>query len=328
MRIRRRDFITLLGGAAAWPLAARAQQSAERMRVIGALIGGAEVDAERQRWAAEFREALAKLGWIEGRTVRIEWRWAAGDNGRAAAYAAELAGLRPDALFGDNTFVVMELQKATRSLPIVFAKVNDPFSFGLADSLARPGGNITGFADAEPASLTKLPELLKQLAPQLESVAIILGQGPTPRSQGIANAASSIGMRASLHLLHDAREIEEAITGFARGPNVGLIHPGDPVILPYRGLVVKLAAQYRLPAAYGNPIWGPEGGLLCYGTKAEDQYRGAAGYINRILKGARPDELPIQTPTKYQLVINMKTAKALGLTVPPTLLSTADEVIE
>jgi putative ABC transport system substrate-binding protein len=326
--MRRRDFITVLGGAtAAWPLAARAQQAA-RMRTIGALIGGAENDAERQRWVDAFREALAKLGWIEGRTVRIAWRWAAGDSDRAAAYAAELAAQRPDVLFGDNTFVVVQLQKATRALPIVFAKVNDPISFGFANNLARPGGNITGFTDAEPESLTKLPELLRLLAPKLERVAIILGQGPTPRSQGIANAAASIGLRPSLHLVHDVREIEETIAGLARERNMGLIHPGDPVIQPYRGQVARLVAQYRLPAVYGALYWAPEGALLCYGTRAEEQYRGAAGYIDRVLKGVRPEELPIQTPIKYELVINMRTAKAVDISVPSSLLAIADEVIE
>jgi putative ABC transport system substrate-binding protein len=325
--MKRRDFITLLGGtAAAWPIAARAQ--IERVRRLGSLIGGSEGDPERQAYVAEFRKGLAEHGWIEGRNIRIDWRWAAGNNERATASAGELVALKPDVLFGDNTFVVRELQKATRSVPIVFAKVNDPIGPGFVGSLARPGANITGFADGEPTSLTKLPEFIKQLAPKVTDVAILNGQLITARSDGIASAASSIGLAAKIVPVHDAYEIEDAFAGFARKPNVGLIVPGDPVLFGYRTLIFGLAARYRLPAAYGSVSWATTGGLLCYGTDAREQYRGAAGYVDRILKGARPDELPVQTPTKYEVVINLQAAKAIGLDVPPPLLAIADEVIE
>jgi putative tryptophan/tyrosine transport system substrate-binding protein len=325
--MRRREFITLVGGAAAWPLAALAQQG-ERTRRLGALIGGDERDPERQGCVAEFREGLVEHGWVEGRNIQIDWRWAAANNVRAATYAGELVALRPDILFGDNTFVVVELQKATRSLPIVFAHVNDPIEFRFVGSLARPGGNITGFADGEPVSLTKLPEFIRQIAPQTDSVAIVVGQEPTVRSEGIARAASSIGLRAKILLVHDDHEIREAFAGLAREPNTGLIVPGDPVTLRNRGLIVDLAAQYRMPATYGAIYWATPGGLLCYGPVTGEQYRGAAGYVDRILKGARPDELPVQAPTKYELIINLKTAKALGLTVSNQMQLLADQVIE
>jgi putative ABC transport system substrate-binding protein len=325
--IRRRDFITLLGGAAAaWPLAARAQ--GDRVRRLGALLGGDEGDSDRQAWVAEFRKGLAERGWIERRNIQIDWRWAAGNNDRAAAYAGELVALKPDVLFGDNTFVVRELQKATRLVPIVFAKVNDPIGPGFVGSLSRPGGNITGFADGEGVSLTKLPEFIKQLAPKVTDVAILNGQLITSRPQGIASAASSIGMRAKILSVHDAYEIENALADFAREPNVALIVPGDPVLFGYRSLIFKLAGQYRLPAVYGSVAWATSGGLFAYGTAAGEQYRGAAAYIDRILKGARPDELPVQTPAKYEIVINLKSAKALGIAVPADLLALADEVIE
>ena len=324
--MRRREIITLLGGAATWPLAAWAQ--GKRVRRLGALLGGNEGDSDRLAWVAEFRKGLAEHGWIEGRNIQLEWRWAQGNNDRAAAYAGELVALKPDVLFGDNTFVVRELQRATRLVPIVFAKVNDPIGSGFVGSLSRPGGNITGFADGEGVSLTKLPEFIKQLAPKITDVAILDGQLTTARSQGIASAASSIGMKAKILSVHDTHEIEKALADFAYAPNGALIVPGDPVLFGYRILIFKLAAHYRLPAVYGSVAWATSGGLFAYGTAAGEQYRGAAGYIDRILKGARPEDLPVQTPAKYEIVINLNAAKALGLTVPPSLLAIADEVIE
>jgi putative ABC transport system substrate-binding protein len=325
--MNRRNLLSLLGGAAILPVAARAQQP-ERMRRIGALLGGDERDPDRQAWVAELRKGIAEHGWIEGHNIQIDWRWAAGENERATAYADELVSLKPDVLFGDNTFVVVELHKATRSLPIVFAKVNDPIGVGFVGSLSRPGGNITGFADGEGASLTKLPGFIKQLAPNVTDVVILNAQVITSRSEGIARAASAIGLKAKILLLHSAAEIENAFADFSREPNVALIVPGDPVTFGYRSLIFKLLAQYALPATYGNVAFATAGGLLSYGTVAGEQYRGAAGYIDRILKGTRPDELPVQTPTKYDLVINLKAAKALGITVPANLLALADEVIE
>ena len=329
--MQRRNFITLLGGAVtAWPLKARAQQP-ERVRRIGVLIGADESDPDRQIWIAEFRKTLTELGWIDGRNIRIDWRWAAGDRDRASTYATELVALKPDVLFGDNTFVVIELQQATRTLPIVFAMVNNPILSGFVTSLARPGGNITGFSDSEPLSLSKLPEFIKQIAPHVTSVAIIadgLTQAAKTRTQGVATAALSVGLKVIVVEVRDTRAIEDAIVGFGQEPNGGLIVPGNPITNLHRKLILALAARYKLPVICGFRYYAADGGLLSYGTKTSEQYRGAAGYIDRILKGAKPTELPVQQPTKFELVINLKTAKALGLEVPPMLLARADEVIE
>jgi putative tryptophan/tyrosine transport system substrate-binding protein len=334
--MKRRAFFTLLGGAAAscasWPLSARAQQP-KRVRKIGVLIGADESDPNRRAWIDDFRNGLRELGWIEGQTIQSDWRWAAANRDRASTYAAELVALNPEVIFGDNTFVVRALQQATRTLPIVFAMVNNPLLSGFVASLARPGGNITGFSDSEPLSLSKLPEFMRQIAPLVTSVAIIadgqtLTEAAKARTQGIATAASSVGLKVAIFEVRGAGEIESAIAAAGREPNGGLIVPGNPVTNVHRKLILSLAARHELPAICGYRYYAVDGGLLSYGTKSSEQYRGAAGYVDRILKGAKPSELPVQQPTKFELVINLKTAKALGLTVPPSLLALADEVIE
>jgi putative tryptophan/tyrosine transport system substrate-binding protein len=327
---KRRDFIAGLGSAAGWPLAGRAQQG-EPVRRIAALIGVDESQVSRQTWVAEFRKRLHELGWIEGRNLQINWRWAAGDRDRARRYASELVALRPDVLFGDNTFVVAALLEATRILPIVFALVNNPIGSGFVRSLAHPGGNVTGFADSEPLSLVKLGEFVKQVAPHVERV-VILGQfyealGES-RLRLVETSAASLGLKSVIAEVHDTRGLEDVVAAFAQDPNGVLIIPGDPFTAIHGKLILTLALHYELPTISGYRDFTSDGGLLSYGTKAVDQYRGAADYVGRIFKGARPDELPVQQPTRFELIINLKTAKALGLTVPPTLLALADEVIE
>jgi putative ABC transport system substrate-binding protein len=326
--MRRRDFITLLGGAAAtWPLAARGQQ----MRRMGALIGSAESDPDRQTWIGEFRSTLSKLGWMEGGNIRTDWRWAAADRDRATAYAHELVGLNPDVLFVDNTFVAQALKKAALALPIVFAHVTDPITSGFVVSLAHPGGNMTGFTDSESESHTKLVEIIKQIAPQTSRIATL--GGPTQSAgekvrDAIDSAASSVGLRNTLIEVGNAGEIEAAIADFGREPNGALLVPGDPVTTSHLQLILMLAARYQLPVVGGYRYLATNGGLASYGANVIEQYRGAAGYIDRILKGAKPAELPVQQPTKYELKINLRAAKALGLDVRLSLQQLADEVIE
>jgi putative tryptophan/tyrosine transport system substrate-binding protein len=330
--MRRRDFITLLGGAtAAWPLAARTQQTGERVRRIGVLINLAESDPEGQARIAAFREGLGKLGWTEGRQVHIEYRWTAGDPVRARAYAAELVQLKPDVIFAASTTSLAALQPETRSVPIVFAQVADPVGAGFVASLARPGGNITGFAQFEYAIGAKWLELLKQIAPQVTRVAIIYD--PTnPETKDylpvIEAAARSFGVQVSISVVRNAAEIERAIEEFAREPNGGLLPLPSPLMAVRRDLVISLARRHRLPNVYALRYYPINGGLASYGTDNIDLYRRAASYVDRILKGEKPGDLPVQQSTKFELVINLKTARMLGLTVPATLLATADEVIE
>jgi putative ABC transport system substrate-binding protein len=330
--MRRRAFVTLLGGAAvAWPIAARAQQ-AERVRRIGVLIGGDESDPDRRSWLAELQKALQKLGWTDGRNIRMDLRWAAADRARAAAHAADLVALSPDALFVDNTFVAEALQKATRTVPIVFAHISNPIGSGFVSGLARPGGNMTGFSDSEPSILAKFAEFTKQMAPGVKRVAIVVSARRTATSrlniEAIVAAASSVGLSPNVLEVESARELEDAIVGFAQEPNGGLILPGDPVTTSHRRLILALAARYNLPVLGGYRHLAADGGLLSYGAKMSEQYQGAAGYIDRILKGEKPADLPVQQPTQYELAINLQTAKALGLAVPQNLLVGADEVIE
>jgi putative ABC transport system substrate-binding protein len=326
--MRRRDFIMAIGGVAAgWPLAADAQSDG-RVRRIGALIGGDEGDAERQANATAFRSALSGLGWVEGRNLRIEWRWAAGDAGRALTYAAELVALNPDVLFGDNTFVVRALQQAAPTIPIVFARVTDPIGAGFVSSLARPGANITGFADGETSASGKLAELMREIAPDVTRVAILYNviDDPTgiPSVGEVAEGTTLLGMKAVVLRANSPREIEDALSSFAQEPNGGLIYPTGL----HRQLIIDLAARYKLPAVYRLPIFVQDGGLMYYGPDHVEQYRGAAGYADRILKGAKPSDLSIQLPIKYRLVVNMKAAKALGRDIPLSMLMRIDEVIE
>jgi putative ABC transport system substrate-binding protein len=327
--VNRRAFISLLGGAAAaWPLAARAQQS-ERMRRIGVLMNLAADDAEGQARLAAFVHDLQQLGWTDGRNVRIDVRWVAGDARLFHGYADELLALAPDAILASATPSVQALQQATGTVPIVFANVGDPVGMGLVASLARPGGNITGFTPFEFGFGAKWLEMLKEIAPRVTRVAVLrdLTIGPAQLSP-IQAVAPSFGVELSAVGVRDAAEIERTVAAFARSSNAGMIVTASTSAGVHRHLITMLAARHGLPAVYSYRYFVTAGGLISYGANATDQYRHAAGYIDRILKGEKPADLPVQAPTKYELVINLKTAKALGLTVPPTLLARADEVIE
>jgi ABC-type uncharacterized transport system substrate-binding protein len=329
--MKRRQFIALLGGAAAaWPLATRAQQG-EPMRRIGVLMNLAADDPEAQARMTAFAQELGQLGWIAGRNVKIDSRWPAADNERVRRYAAELVALAPNVILAASSPTVGALQQATRTVPIVFVGVGDPVGGGFVESLARPGGNATGFMLFEYSISGKWLELLKEIAPGITRAAVVrdpalaVGAGQLGAIQSVA---PSFGVELSPVGVRDADEIERAITAFARGPNGSLIVTGSPLARFHRALIIMLAARYRLPAVYSDRIFVNDGGLISYGPDRVDQYRQAARYVDRILKGEKPADLPVQAPTKYELVINLKTAKALGLDVPPTLLARADEVIE
>jgi putative ABC transport system substrate-binding protein len=325
--VRRRDFITLAGGSAvAWPLAARAQQSGQ-MRRIGVLMPFAK-DKDGQARIAAFVQGLQKLGWTEGRNLQIEYRWDTGDLHQAAA---ELVALSPDVIFANATQAVAALQQATRSVPIVFANVADPVSGGFVASLAKPGGNITGFTNFDYGMGAKWVELLKEIAPNVTHVGVIRDPTVTVsigQLAAVQTAARSFGLEVSPLGGRDARDIEQTVTEFAGGSNRGLIAVATPLMSNNRDLIISLAARHRLPAIYPFRFWVTDGGLISYGNDSVDPNRQAAGYVDRILKGEKPADLPVQSATKYELVINLKTAKALGLTVPHSLLSRADEIIE
>jgi putative ABC transport system substrate-binding protein len=328
--VRRREFITLLGGAAAGPVVARAQQR-ERMRRIGVLMAVTESDSEYQARLAAFLQELQQLGWAEGRNVQIDIRWGAGDAERIRRYAAELVGLAPDIIMGSTTPAVAALQQASPTVPIVFAQVADPVGAGFVDSLARPGGTTTGFSVFEFGIGGKWLELLKEIAPRVMRAAVI--RDPAIASGmgqwgAIQSAAPSFGVELRPVNVRDAGEIERAIAPFARAPNGGLIVTGSPLAYVHRELIVTLAARHRLPAVYSDRVFVTDGGLISYGPHRLDQYRRAAGYVDRILKGEKPADLPVEAPTKYELVINLKTARALGLELPASVLARADEVIE
>jgi len=328
--IRRRKFLaTLLGGAAMWPLAARAQQR-EKMRRIGVLMNLTDDDLEGSARATALAQGLQQLGWTDGRNVQIDYRWGAIDADRSRRYAAELVALAPDVILGVGQAIV-ELQRATRSVPIVFVQVTDPVGRGFVASLARPGGNVTGFTQFEFSMSGKWLELLKQIAPRVTRAAVL--RDPTISSGigqfgAIQSVAPSLGVDVSPLDVRDAEEIERAIPAFAREANSGLVVISGPSAANHRALIITLAAQHRLPAIYPYRYYVADGGLISYGPDDLDQYRRAAGYVDRILKGEKPADLPVQAPTKYELVINFKTAKTLGLDVPPSLLAIADEVIE
>ena len=330
--MRRRDFITGLGGAAAaaWPLAARAQQG-ERMRRIGVLLPAAADDPECQARVGAFLQGLAQLGWTIGRNVRIDTRWATTNAAEIRRHAAELAALAPDVILAGGTSTVGPLLQATRTVPIVFPIVVDPVGAGFVDSLARPGGNATGFMTFEYSMSGKWLELLKEIAPGVTRVAVLRdatqGSG-TSQFAVIQAVAPSLRVEVNPVNMRDAGEIERAVAAFARSPNGGLIVTASAAAVRHRDLIITLAARHKLPAVYFERFFVAAGGLISYGPDLVDQYRRAAGYVDRILKGEKPADLPVQAPTKYELVINLKTAKALGLDVPPTLLARADEVIE
>jgi putative ABC transport system substrate-binding protein len=329
--IARREFISLLGGAAAvWPLAARAQQR-EAMRQIGALFSSVETDPEGQARAAALRQGLQKLGWTEGLNVRIEYRWAGGSVDRMRPLAEELVRLNPEVLFAAATGSLVAFQRATRTIPIVFAQVTDPVGAGFVASLARPGGNITGVTQHEFAIALKWLELLKQLAPQVSRVGVLYDPA-NPATAGYLHeleaAPPSFGFALSTFSVRDEADITRAINGFAAEPSGGLMLLPGPVGPVHRELIIALAARHRLPAVYPFRYHVVSGGLASYGVDNIDLYRQAARHVDRILKGEKPAELPVENATKFQLVINLKTAKALGLDPPITLLARTDEVIE
>jgi ABC-type uncharacterized transport system substrate-binding protein len=328
---KRREFITLLGGAAAaWPGGARAQQ-AERVRRIGVLLPASSDDAEFQPRIGAFLQGLALLGWSIGRNVRIDTRWATTDAGEIRRHAAELAAAAPEVILAHGASTVGPLLQATRSVPIVFPIISDPVAAGFIDSLARPGGNATGFMVNEYGIAAKWLELLKEIAPNVMRVAVLRDPAvPTGPAQFgiIQTAAPSLRVEVSPISLRDAPEIERAVAAFAPAGNSGLVVMGGAATSIHRNLIVTLAARYMLPAVYAERSFVAAGGLISYGSDYVDQYRRAASYVDRILKGEKPADLPVQTPTKYELVINLKSAKALGIDVPPTLLARADEVIE
>jgi putative tryptophan/tyrosine transport system substrate-binding protein len=329
--LKRREFITLLGGAAAaWPLAARAQQS-ERMRRVGVLHTPAADDPEGQARSAAFLQRLQQLGWTDGRNMRIDSRWAAGDADRIRRYVAELVALAPDVILATGSATVGPLLQATRAVPIVFVGVPDPVGAGFVESLARPGGNATGFIVFEYGISAKWLELLKEIAPSVRRVAVLRNAAITAGIGmwgAIQSVAPSFGVELRPIDVRDAGEMERALTAFAGSPNGGLILTGSAFAVVHRGLIIMLAARHKLPAVYFGRYFVGDGGLISYGPDQLDQYRRAATYVDRILKGEKPADLPVQAPTKYELVINLKTAKALGLDVPPMLLARADEVIE
>ena len=328
--MKRRAFIAGLGSAAAWPLVARAQQS-DRMRRVGVLVPFAAGDPVGQARIAAFQQGLQQLGWTDGRNVRIDIRWAAGNVENNRKYAAELVELSPDVIFAIGNATVAPLLQATRTIPIVFASVPDPVGAGFVDSLARPGGNVTGFALFEYSIGAKWLELLKEIAPRIVRVAVI--RDPTLASGAgqfgvIQSAAPSLGVEVSPINVHDAGDIERSVGALSRSSNSGLIVTPSAVTTVHHGLIITLAAGYKLPAVFWDRFLATDGGLMSYGPNGIDLNRRAASYVDRILKGEKPADLPVQVPTKYELVINLKTAKALGLEVPHSLLARADEVIE
>ena len=328
--MRRRDLIVLFGGAATtWPLTVRAQQ-AEQMRRIGVLMNTTADDPRGQAAVAAFQQVLQQLGWSDGRNVRIDTRWGANDVDRDRRYAAELVALAPDVILASGTLSVAALQNVTRTLPIVFVQVSDPVGAGLVDTLARPGGNTTGFMIFEYSLSGKWLELLKQIEPRLTRAAVLRDSAnPAGIAQFGAIQATAQQLRIDVSPINvrDAGEIERAVAAFARSANGGLIATGS-AMEAHHNLIVTLAARYKLPAVYNDRTFVANGGLISYGPDRIDQFQRAVTYVDRILKGEKPADLPVQQPTKFELVINVKTAKALGLAVPPALLARADEVIE
>jgi ABC-type uncharacterized transport system substrate-binding protein len=327
--MRRREFMAAFGGAAAWPFAASAQQA--RMRRIGVLMPYAAEDREGQARLAALQQALAEWGWSAGQRASIETRWGAGDPARLRQYAAELVALAPDVIIAVTSAVVAALQRETRTVPIVFVGVIDPIGAGLVASLAHPGGNTTGFTVFEYGLSPKWLALLKEIAPVVTRTAVF--RDPTSAPQigllgGLQSVAPSLRVELSLIDVRDPGEIERAVALFAREPNGGQIVFSTVSTLLHRELITTLASRYRLPTVYADRAFVTAGGLISYGPNRIEQYPPAAGYVDRILKGEKPADLPVQAPTKYELVINLKTARALGLEVPTTLLARADEVIE
>jgi putative ABC transport system substrate-binding protein len=328
--MRRRDFITLVGGAAAWPIAARAQQG-ERVRVIGVLMQSEENDPEGKRRHSAFTQALADLGWTDGRNVRMDVRWGAADNNRIRALAQELVGLPPDIILAWGTPATVALQRETRTIPIVFASVTDPVANGIVARLDDPTGNITGFASYEATLGGKWLELLSEIAPGLKRAAIMFNPDTAPVSAhmpSLETAARSLKVAPIITPVHFDAEIETAIIALGRDPGGGLVVITEVFTNAHRASIISAAARNNVPAVYGFSYLAREGGLLSYGVDGVDLFHRAATYVDRILRGAKPGDLPVQFPAKFEMVINLKTAKALGLVVPPLMLARADEVIE
>ena len=328
--MKRREFITLLCGAAAWPLAARAQQG-ERMRRIGVLEPIAAESPDGKARQGAFLQRLQQLGWIDGRNVRIDTRWSAGNDAETRKYATELAALAPDVILTAGSAAIEPMRQATRTVPIVFVIVPDPVGAGFVESLSRPGGNATGFMMFEYNLSGKWLELLKEITPGVTRAAVLRDPAITPgigQFAVIQSVAPSVGVDVSPISVREVAEIERGIAAFARSPNGGMLVTASALAAVHRDLIITLAARYKLPAVYVQRHFVASGGLISYRPDFIDQYRRAADYVDRILKGEKPADLPVQAPTKYDLVINLKTAKTLGLTVPPSVLARADEVIE
>lgn len=328
--MRRRKFITLIGGAAAWPLAAGAQQP-DRIRRIGVLNGLAETDVEVQIYDAAFGKRLNELGWIDGRNIHIDYRWGAGSVERIRLYAKELVQLNPEVIFTFTTPATAALQAETSTIPVVFA-ASDPIASGFVASLANPGGNMTGFINFEASLGSKWLGLLHDVAPRVSRVALMFNPNTAPFAHHylatFRSAASALAVEPIEAPVYGAGEIEFFVTMLGRNPGAGLIIMSDTTMVVHRELICSLADRYRLPTVYPYRFYIIGGGLMSYGVDLADLFRGAASYIDRILRGKKPNELPVQLPTKFELIINLKTARALGLAIPPTLLATADEVIE
>jgi putative ABC transport system substrate-binding protein len=329
--MRRREFITLVGGAATWPFAARGEQS-ERVQRIGVLMAFEERDPESERRITALRRGLQELGWREVLNVGVDFRWGAGDQDLAQAAAQELVGLQPDVIVAHASLSVMALRRETSTLPIVFSAVNEPVTQGFVTSLAHPGGNITGFTNLEPTVGAKWLEVLKEIAPRIRRVAVMFNPDATPIaipfSRSIQEAAEKFEVEVVLAPVYAPADIEKLITMWGQAPAGGLIFPPDTFLTVHRKQIVDLAARHQIPAISANRSFAADGCLLSYSINAVDQFRQVAGYVDRILRGAKPGDLPVQQPTKFDLVINLSTAKALGLEVPATLLALADEVIE
>ena len=330
--MKRREFITLLGGAAALPFHAHAQQG-ERMRRVGVLMGVAD-DSAGQAGLAAFRQRLEQLGWKEGGNIRIDYRWGAGDVDRGRGLAPELIGLEPDLIFAQSTQSVAALRRITRTIPIVFVQVSDPVGRGFVESLSRPGGNATGFTNFEASMGSKWLELLKEIVPTTTHVALMFSPISSPHiASGFylyaaEKAADQLGIEASAVPVRDPRDVAHAVGALAAKPNSALIVLPDGFNIVHTDLIISLTARSRVPALYPFPSYAARGGLASYGVDPVEQYPRAASYVDRILRGEKPSDLPVQTPTKFELVINLKTAQVLGLDLPPTLLARADEVIE
>jgi putative tryptophan/tyrosine transport system substrate-binding protein len=332
--MRRREFITLLGGvAAAWPLAAGAQQSGP-IRRIGVLMGNTEGDPQSVTSLAAFNKALQELGWTDGRNIRVDYRWGAADLDRMQAFATELVGLQPDLIVGSTTPVVTALQRQTKTIPIVFVVVSDPVGSGFVASLSRPGGNITGFINIESSLSGKWIEMLKDIVPRVTRAGLMFNPETAPYFayylQPFEAAARSYAIEPMAVPVHSATDIERAVAALGGRPDTGLVLMTDIFLTTRRNLnlIISLAARYRVPTIYPYRFMVDAGGLVSYGTDNADLYRGAATYVDRILKAAKPADLPVQLPTKFELAVNLKTAKALGIEMPATLLTRADEVIE